>query len=177
MSQSNDLRLNIFLSRNQISNIVSKLAVDIQHDYIEKSILLICILKGSLIFTADLVRQLDLNLEIDFVQLASYHSGTMSCGKVNLIHDTIKPIKDRQVLVIEDIVDTGLSTSFILDHLQKKSPASLKLCSLLSKPSRNIVSVKIDYLGIDVPDKFLVGYGLDFNERFRELPDIYSLEK
>lgn len=177
MSLLDDLRLNIFLSRNQISNIVSKLAIDIQNDYRDTNILLICILKGSFVFTADLVRQLNMNVEIDFVQLASYHSGTMSCGKINLLHDTTKPIKDRHVLVIEDIVDTGLSTSFILDHLQKKSPASLKLCSLLSKPSRNIVSVKIDYLGVDVPDKFLVGYGLDFNERFRELPDIYSLER
>ena len=125
---------------------------------------------------ADLVRQLKLDVETDFVQLTSYHSGKESSGKDTLTQDLQKSITGRDVLVIEDIVDTGLTISFLLAHLKKNRPASLKLCALTEKPSRRQVTVSIDYLGFTLPNKFVVGYGLDLDEKYRCLPDIYSVE-
>jgi hypoxanthine phosphoribosyltransferase len=128
------------------------------------------------VFMADLIRQLDLPLELDFVRLASYGSARESSGRVRIIQAVKTPVKGRDVLVIEDIVDTGITISFLLDYLKKKKPASLKLCALTDKPSRRRVSVPVDYLGFTVPNKFIVGYGLDCDEKFRNLPDIYTLE-
>ena len=125
---------------------------------------------------ADLIRQLDLPLELDFVRLSSYGAARESSGRVRVVQGVKTPIKGRDVLVIEDIVDTGITTSFLFDYLRKKKPASLKLCALTDKPSRRKVPVSIDYLGLSLPDKFVVGYGLDYDERFRNLPDIYALE-
>jgi hypoxanthine phosphoribosyltransferase len=115
-------------------------------------------------------------LELEFVRLSSYGAARESSGKVRVIQGVKTPIKGRDVLVVEDIVDTGITTSFLVDYLKKKKPASLKLCALTDKPSRHRVPVSIDYLGFTVPDKFIVGYGIDFDERFRNLPHIYALE-
>jgi hypoxanthine phosphoribosyltransferase len=169
-------QLKILISRNEIAKAVDRLASEIKRDYQGKQPLLIGVLKGSFMFMADLIRQLDLPLELDFVRLSSYGAARESSGKVRVVQGLRTPIKDRDVLVIEDIVDTGITTSFLLDYLRKKKPASLKLCALTDKPSRHRVSVSIDYLGFTVPDKFIVGYGLDCDQRFRNLPDIYALE-
>jgi len=169
-------QLNILIRHGQIAEAVDRLAREINRDYQGKQPLLIGVLKGSFVFMADLIRQLDLPLELDFVRLASYGSGRESSGKVRVIQRPRSPIGGRDVLVVEDIVDTGITISFLLGYLKKKRPASLKLCVLTDKPSRRRVAVPIDYLGFTVPDKFIVGCGLDCGEKFRNLPDIYVIE-
>jgi len=169
-------QLKILISRGEIAKAVDRLASQINKDYQGKQPLLIGVLKGSFVFMADLIRQLDLPLELDFVRLSSYGAARESSGKVRIVQGVKTPIKGRDVLVVEDIVDTGITTSFLLDYLRKRKPSSLKLCALTDKPSRHRVPVSIDYLGFTVPDEFAVGYGLDFDQRFRNLPDIYALE-
>jgi hypoxanthine phosphoribosyltransferase len=169
-------QLKILISRDEIAKAVDRLASEIKRDYQGKRPLLIGVLRGSFVFMADLIRQLDLPLELDFVRLSSYGAASESSGRAKVVQGVKTPIKDRDVLVIEDIVDTGITISSLLDYLKKKQPASLKLCALTDKPSRRRIPVYIDYLGFTVPDKFIVGYGLDFNQRFRNLPDIYILE-
>lgn len=167
----------ILFSRQQIEAAVMKLAAEIRQDYQDKHPLLIGILKGSFVFMADLVRLLDFPVEVEFVGLSSYGRGKESSGKVKVVHGLRYSVKGRHVLVIEDIVDTGLSIDFLLNYLRKKKPASLKLCALTDKPSRRQIPVPIDYLGFTVPDKFIVGYGIDWDEKFRNLPDICVLEE
>jgi len=169
-------QLKILISRDEIAKAVDRLASQIKRDYQGKQPLLIGVLKGSFVFMADLIRQLDLPLELDFIRLSSYGAARESSGRVRVVQGVKTPIKGRDVLVIEDIVDTGITTSFLLDYLRKRKPASLKLCALTDKPSRRRVPVSIDYLGLSLPNKFVVGYGLDFDQRFRNLPDIYALE-
>jgi len=169
-------KLKILISRDEIAKAVDRLASEIKRDYQGKQPLLIGVLKGSFMFMADLIRQLDLPLELDFIGLSSYGAARESSGRVRVAQGVKTPIKGRDVLVIEDIVDTGITISFLLDYLKKKQPASLKLCTLTDKPSRRRVPVSIDYRGFTVPNKFIVGYGLDCDQRFRNLPDIYALE-
>jgi len=166
----------ILFTRQEIEATVSQLAAKISKDYQGKNPLLIGILKGSFMFMADLIRLLNFPLEVEFISLSSYGRGRESAGKIKVVQGLRTPIKGRDVLVIEDIVDTGLTITFLLDYLQKKQPASLKLCALTDKPSRRQVPVTIDYLGFTVPDKFVVGYGLDWDEKFRNLPYICYLE-
>jgi hypoxanthine phosphoribosyltransferase len=169
-------QLKILISRDQIAKTVTRLALEINRDYQGKQPLLISVLKGSFVFMADLIRQLDLPVELDFVKLATYGAARESSGKVRVVQGVKTPVKGRDVLVIEDIVDTGITISFLLDYLDKKRPASLKLCALTDKPSRRRVTVPIDYLGFSVPNKFIVGYGLDCDEKFRNLPHICTSE-
>ncbi|MBI3040677.1 MAG: hypoxanthine phosphoribosyltransferase [Chloroflexi bacterium] len=166
----------ILFTRQEIAATVKRLAGEIKIDYQGKYPLLIGILKGSFIFMADLIRLLDFPLEVEFIRLASYGRGKQSSGEIKVVQGLRSPVRGREVLVIEDIVDTGSTVSFLLDYLRKKKPASLKLCALTDKPSRRQVPVTIDYLGFTVPDKFLVGYGLDWDEKFRYLPDICFVE-
>jgi len=169
-------QLKILISRDEIAKAVDRLAHEIKRDYQGKQPLLIGILQGSFVFMADLIRQLDLPLELEFVRLSSYGTARESSGKVRVIQGVKMPVKGRDVLVVEDIVDTGITISFLLDYLKRKKPASLKLCVLTDKPSRRRVPVSIDYRGFTMPDKFIVGYGLDCDEKFRNLPYIYTLE-
>jgi len=169
-------KLKILISRDEIAKALDRLASEIKRDYQGKQLLLIGVLKGSFVFMADLIRQLDLPLELDFIRLSSYGAAKESSGRVRVVQGVKTSIKGRDILVIEDIVDTGITISFLLDYLKKKQPASLKLCTLTDKPSRRRVPVSIDYLGFTVPNKFIVGYGLDCDQRFRNLPDIYALE-
>jgi hypoxanthine phosphoribosyltransferase len=164
------------ITQGKINQAVANLAAEINRDYRGKQPLLIGILKGSFVFMADLVRQLDLPIEVDFVKLSSYGSGTRSSGKIEVVQGLKSLIKGRDVLIVEDIVDTGLTVSFLMDNLRKKKPASLKLCVLVDKPSEHKVPVTIDYLGFTVPNKFIVGYGIDWNEKFRQLPDICIID-
>ena len=164
-------------SQTQIESAVSRLAAEITADYRQQNPVLIGILKGVFVFMADLVRRLDFPLEVEFARVSSYGSGRQTSGRVKVVQGLGCPIAGRNVLLIEDIIDTGLTVAFFLDYLKKKGPASLKLCALLDKPSRRVKPVKIDYLGFTVPDKFLVGYGLDCDEQYRNLPDICYLEE
>jgi hypoxanthine phosphoribosyltransferase len=166
----------VLYTSEQIETTVKRLAGEITHDYAGKKPLLIGILKGSFMFMADLVRQLDFPLEIEFVRVSSYGRNRQSSGKINMVHGIRARVKDRHVLVVEDIIDSGLSVNHVLESLRLKNPASLKVCCLLDKPARRQVTVPIDYTGLTVPDKFLVGYGLDWAERYRNLPNICYLE-
>lgn len=170
------LQLSILITREEIEQTVVRLAREIEKDYQDRQPLLVGVLKGSFVFMADLIRRLHLPLELDFINVCSYGAGQQSSGAVRLVQDLGSPVTGRDVLVIEDIVDTGITISFVLDHLSKGKPASLKLCALTDKPSRRKVPVAIDYVGLTVPDQFIVGYGMDCDERFRNLPDICVLE-
>ena len=166
----------ILLTRAEINEAVARLAAEVRRDYRGKQPLCIGILKGSFVFMADFIRQLELPVEVDFVRLSSYGAGRQTSGNITVVQGLKTKIKGRDVLVLEDIVDTGLTVAFLLDYLRKKKPASLRLCALTDKPSRRQVPVTIDYLGFTVPDKFIVGYGIDWNEKFRYLPDICFID-
>lgn len=166
----------ILLTSQEIAGGVRRLAAEISRDYQDKCPILLGVLKGSFMFMADLIRYLDFPLDVEFIRLSSYGRGTQTSGQIKVIQGVRCPIKGREVLVVEDIVDTGLTTSFLMDYLRRRKPASLRLCALTEKPSRRRIPVTIDYLGFTVPDKFLVGYGLDCDEKYRNLPDICFLE-
>jgi len=166
---------NLLISRDAIAARVKELAVQISRDYADKNPLLIGILKGGFIFLADLARALDFPVQVDFVRLRSYGAGTKTSGEVHISKDVELPVKDRHVLVVEDIVDAGLTLDFLLGHLASYQPASLKICCLIDKKERRQVEVPIDYVGFPVEKGFLVGYGLDSGEKFRTLPDIYEI--
>lgn len=168
--------LELFLSAHQIHEVVERLAGEVSRDYQDKSPLVVGVLCGSFIFVADLVRHLTIPVNIDFVQLESYTS-TASTGRVKVSKWLRTPARGRDVLLVEDIVDTGLSASYLLRRLQRDSPASVRVCALLDKPSRRQVEVPIHYRGFTVPDRFLVGYGLDMDQEYRHLPDIYVLKE
>jgi hypoxanthine phosphoribosyltransferase len=168
--------LHLLLSKEKIAGAVKQLAAEIEQDYRGKNPLLLGVLKGSFVFLADLVRCLDFPVELDFIRLGSYGKGTQSGGEINLIHGLSSEVRGRHVLIVEDIVDTGLTAAFLLDYLMKRGPASLKICSLLDKPFGRQTDIKIDFSGFTVPDKFVVGYGLDWGEKYRNLPDIWFID-
>jgi len=168
--------LRVLFNRREIEAAVRRLASEISQDYRNKNPVLLGILRGSFVFLADLIRHLDFPLEVDFIELSSYGSSTQTSGKIKVVKKLETPVRDHDVLIVEDIVDTGLTTAFLIDYLKKRKAASVRLCALTDKPSRREVPVKIDYIGFTVPNKFLVGYGLDANQKFRNLPDICYLE-
>ncbi len=169
-------KLKVLLTETEIRQAVVRLATQIREDYKDKDLLLVGILKGSFIFLADLVRELGIPLELDFIKLASYYSGMETSGKVKMELGLKTKVKGRHVLIVEDIVDTGITISFVVSYVKRKGPASLKLCALADKPSRHRVPIHIDYLGFTVPNRFIVGYGTDWDEKFRYLKDICYIE-
>ena len=170
-------KLGLLFDSQEIDTAVKQLAAELNRDYPGKRPILIGVLKGSFMFMADLIRHLDFPLDIEFVRLSSYGRGKESSGRIKEVQPLPVSVKGRDVIVIEDIIDTGFTVSFLLNYLRRQKPASLKLCALADKPSRRKVSVTIDYSGFTVPDKFLVGYGLDWDEQYRHLPGIYVLEE
>jgi hypoxanthine phosphoribosyltransferase len=168
-----EYRFNLLLSRNQIDSIVKKLAEQISRDYRDKDLILVCILKGAFMFLSDLVRHLQIPVRIDFVRLASYGAGMKTSGRVEITKDVEVPLEGSDVLIIEDIVDSGRTLLFLRDRLILANPRSVKICALLDKKSRREVKIEVDYLGIEVDDVFVVGYGIDLNESYRSLPEIY----
>jgi hypoxanthine phosphoribosyltransferase len=173
--------LHRYLSEKDISALNDSLAKRISQDYSSiltpsEELLVIVTLKGAAFFAADLMRRITVPLRMDFVRLASYGSGSQSSGSVQVLKDVEKPPTGQHVLVLDEIVDSGRTLAFLFDRLKKSNPKSLKLCALLSKPSRREVPVEVHYLGKEVDDKFLVGYGLDYAERYRNLSEIYTLD-
>lgn len=164
------------IGRRRIAAAVKRLARQISADYRGRSPVIVGILTGSFVFVSDLIRRLEIPVEVQFVQLSSYGGDTCSSGKVVLKKGLDIPVTGRDVLVVEDVIDTGLTVSCLLDHLRKEKPASLKLCTLADKPSRRRTPVKIDYTGFSVPDVFIVGYGIDWDSKYRHLPDICYIE-
>ena len=164
------------LSRTEIAQKVKNLAQRISEDYAGKELVVIGVLKGSFIFMADLIRDLTIPTQVDFVRLASYGSDTTSSGTIRITKEIELDITNRDVLIVEDIIDSGLTITYLLEHLNSFSPKSVKVCAFVDKTERREVQVPIHYAGITVEHGFLVGYGLDFNEKHRTLPAIYRIE-
>jgi hypoxanthine phosphoribosyltransferase len=167
---------NVLISAEEIERRVKELAEEISRDYQGKEPLLVCVLKGGVIFLADLVRHLTVPVNMDFMAVSSYGQSTITSGQVRIIKDLDTSTEGRHVLLVEDIIDTGLTLSYLCDILLARDPASLKVCTLLDKAARRRVKVPLDYVGFEVPNVFVVGYGLDYRERYRELPYIARLE-
>jgi len=169
------LATDILFSREIIHRRVGELALQISRDYQGRDLLVVGILKGAFIFMADLIRALGVPCRVDFVRLTSYGEGCVSSGTVRLTKDLETPIAGRDLLIVEDILDTGCTLSRLTDILGEREPASLKVCAFLDKPERRIVPFTADYIGFTIPDAFVVGYGLDLDEKYRYLPDVCVL--
>ncbi len=169
--------ISTMISSEAIATRVRELGEAISGDCRAGSVVLVCVLKGSFIFAADLARAIDLPLRVDFLGVRSYGEGTESSGVVQITHDLSRPIAHEDVIIVEDIVDTGLTIAHLIDLLRTRQPNSVRVCSLLHKPARAKVDVKIDYLGFTIEDRFVVGYGLDFAEKYRNLPYIGVVER
>jgi len=154
---------------------VAELGTQLSADYAGRDPVLVSVLKGSLVFLADLMRAMDLPSSIDLMEVSSY-AGTETSGQVRILKDLSKPIEGRDVIVVEDIIDTGLTLNYLLGYLADRQPASIKICCLLDKPARRLADIQIDYRGFTIPDRFVIGYGLDYNERYRNLPYIGVLK-
>ena len=170
-------RLESLFSQREIEEAVSRLAEEISRDYQGKRPLLIGVLKGAFVFLADLVRHLSIPVEIDFVRLSSYGSQMETSGIVRMGKDIESDIEGRDVIIVEDIVDTGLSLRSLRDHLLARKPSSLRICALVDKKARRQVEIDVDYVGFEMEEGFIVGYGIDYDERYRQLPEIYVVQK
>ena len=166
----------ILIDSASIQKRVGELGAEISRDYQHKAPLLVAILKGASIFHADLVRSIDLQVSFDFMAVGSYGSSTQSSGEVRFLKDLDESVEGRDVILVEDILDTGLTLNYLLRNLQSRGPRSLKTAVLLNKPSRRIVDVRTDYIGFDIPDDFVIGYGLDYEQYYRNLPDIWIMK-
>lgn len=165
----------VLVTREQIASRVKELGAEITKDYQGECVTLVCTLRGASVFFADLVREIDGDVIMDFISVSSYGAGTSSSGEVKMIKDLSEPIKGRHVIIVEDIIDTGITLSYLKKLLSARSPKSLKVCALLDKPSRRKVDFKGDYIGFEIPNEFVVGYGLDYNEKMRNLKDVCVL--
>lgn len=166
----------ILIPEEQLQQRVRELGVQITKDYQNLNPLLICVLKGGYVFLADLTRHLAMRHGVDFMAISSYGSGIESSGVVRILKDLDSDISGRHILLVEDIIDTGNTLTYLLDNLRSRQPASIRVCTLLSKPARRQVDLRVDYMGFEIPDEFVVGYGLDYAESFRSLPFIGVLK-
>jgi hypoxanthine phosphoribosyltransferase len=180
MSNIRDLHADIdhiLIDETQLKNRITELAAEIENTYAaEEDLLMICVLKGGYMFLSDLSKAISRPHEIEFMGISSYGSGTKSSGAVQIIMDLKQPIVGRNVLIVEDIIDSGRTLDYMRRSLLARSPASLRICTLLNKPSRREIDVAVEYIGFDIPDEFVVGYGLDFDEIYRNLPFIAVLK-
>ena len=167
--------MEVLISREQIAEAVARLGQEITRDFAGESVILLGVLKGACLFLSDLARQIELDATFDFIAVRSYGTRKESAGEVQLIKDVTTPLEDKNVILVEDILDTGLTFTFLRKLLLARKPRMLKLAALLDKPSRRELPVEADYVGFKIPDRFVVGYGLDYAERFRNLPDICVL--
>lgn len=168
--------LRTLLSEEQLKQRVAELGRQLTEEYRGKDLLLVTVLKGAVVFLADLMRCIDVPAEIDFMVVSSYGAGVKSSGVVNIVKDLDIPLKDRHILIVEDILDSGLTLSYIKQMLENRGPASIRIVTLLDKPARRKADLKADYVGFEVPDDFVIGYGLDYDEKYRNLPYIGVLK-
>ncbi|MGI5875824.1 MAG: hypoxanthine phosphoribosyltransferase [Dethiobacteria bacterium] len=168
-------RIKVLLNEKEIKAKVKELAEQVFRDYYDKNPLIICVLKGAIVFLADFIRFLNIPVKLDFIAVASYGDSTSSSGVVRIMKDLDRSIENEDVIIIEDIVDTGLTLSYLRENLLSRNPRSLKIVTLLDKPERRVADIEPDYCGFCIPDEFVVGYGLDFNEKYRNLRDICIL--
>ena len=175
MSQADDAIGDVLVPADDLARRVRELAEEISRDYAGRDLVLIGVLKGAIFFLADLMRALEVPVEVDFMAVASYGSATRSSGVVRILKDLDAVIEGRDVLIVEDIVDSGLTLQYLLRNLAGRSPRSLEVCALLVKPSRREVDLDTRYVGFEIPDRFAIGYGLDHDERYRNLPYVAAL--
>jgi hypoxanthine phosphoribosyltransferase len=168
---------NTMISAEEISKRVKELAKEIENDLQNEPIMLVVVLKGSFVFAADLIREMKGDINVDFISVSSYSNQTETTGKVKLLKDLDEDITNKNVVIIEDIIDSGLTLHFLRDHLQMHKPKSIKICTLLDKPERRKVDMNVDYVGFVIPDEFIVGYGIDYAQKYRNLPYIATVEK
>lgn len=171
----NDIK-EVLFTEQQLKDKARELGARITEDYRDKNPLIVSVLKGSYVFMADLTRQIDVPCNVDFMVVSSYGRGTKTTGEVQIIKDIEQPIDGRDLLIVEDILDSGVTLHYLMQILTARGANSIRLCTLLSKPSRRKVEVKVDYLGYEIPDEFVVGYGLDYAEKYRNLPYIGILK-
>jgi len=167
----------ILIDEEKIMKRVAEMGTEITRDYQGKELVVICILRGGVIFMSDLVKQIKLPLYMDFMAVSSYGMSTKSSGVVRILKDLNEDIEGKDVLIVEDIVDTGLTLHYLVDYIKSRNPRSVKVCCFLDKPSRRKVEVEVDYVGFQIPDKFVIGYGLDYAQKYRNLPYVSVLEE
>ena len=172
MDFSKKYDISVYLTEEQLNKRIAEIGAQITEKYKGQSVYLICILKGSIFFTTELAKRIDLPMTMDFMSVSSYGGDTKSSGVIKIVKDLDEPLRDKNVIVVEDIVDSGRTLSYLLDMLKARGPKSMALCTLLDKPDRRVIDVKVDYTGFQIPDEFVVGYGLDYDQRYRNLPYI-----
>ena len=164
------------ISEKDVAAKIAEMGAQISKDYEGESVYLLCILKGGVFFTTELAKHITVPVNIDFMSVSSYGGETTSSGIVRIVKDLDTPIEGKNVLIAEDIIDTGRTLAYLMEHLKQRKPKSLKLCTLLDKPDRRVSDVKVDYTGFEIPDEFVVGYGLDYDQRYRNLPYVGVIE-
>ena len=169
-------KINVLIPEETVDAKIKEIGEQISKDYAGKEVHLICILKGGVFFTCELAKRITSPVEIEFMSVSSYGSGTSSSGVVRIVNDLGTSIEGKNVLVIEDIIDSGRTLSYLLENLKTRNPKTLRLCTLLDKPDRRVVDVNVDYVGFVIPDEFVVGFGLDYAQKYRNLPYIGSVE-
>ena len=172
------VEIKTLIDEEKLHNRIDEIAKQIEGEYKDKELTLICILKGSVFFTVDLAKRINGDVRLEFIRVSSYGEGTESTGEIKMKLDLKDSIQGKDIIVVEDIIDTGRTLSYLIEYLKMKKPNSVKLCALLDKPDRRVMKdVKVDYTGFEIPDKFVVGYGLDWDEKYRNLPYIGYIEQ
>ncbi len=166
----------VLLTEEEVDRRIQKIGEQISRDYAGKQVHLVCVLKGGSFFMCELAKRITVPVSLDFMSVSSYGSDTKSSGVVKIVKDLDESIKDKDVLIVEDIVDSGRTLSYLMEMMRDRGPKSLRLCTLLDKPERRVVDVKVDYTGFEIPDEFVVGYGLDYDQKYRNLPYIGIVE-
>lgn len=169
-------KVKVLLTEQEVDARITEIGAQISKDYAGKTVHLVCVLKGGSFFMCELAKRITVPVSIDFMSVSSYGGGTSSSGVVRIVKDLDEPLEGRDVIVVEDIVDSGRTLSYLMAMLKERGPRSLRLCTLLDKPDRRVVDVKVDYTGYQIPDKFVVGYGLDYDQKYRNLPYIGVVE-
>ena len=169
-------RIRELISEEDVAKKIAEMGAQISKDYEGESVYLLCILKGGVFFTTELAKHITVPVNIDFMSVSSYGGETTSSGIVRIVKDLDTPIEGKNVLIAEDIIDTGRTLAYLMEHLKQRKPKSLKLCTLLDKSDRRVSDVKVDYTGFEIPDEFVVGYGLDYDQRYRNLPYVGVIE-